>query len=252
DVIAGPIVGEDTSWHLQLPAARHEHLSDFRVALLSSLPWLPVDAEILAALDSCASTLHRGGCRVEIATPEGFGDFSNWYELFLKFLFVMMFIGEEERKRRPQAEAMYQTDDRFLKASADGIMASASDYIIWHSQRETYRAMWRAFFREWDIVLMPVNIVPAFPHTDTPYPQRMLTINGVTVPYSHQSAYAGIATLAGQPATAFPVGLTNNGLPIGLQAVGPYIEDRTPIRFASLVTHEVGGFRRPPDYDEHF
>ena len=46
DVIAGPAIGEDTSWHLQLPPARHERLSDFRVALLPPLLWLPVDAEI--------------------------------------------------------------------------------------------------------------------------------------------------------------------------------------------------------------
>jgi amidase len=42
------------------------------------------------------------------------------------------------------------------------------------------------------------------------------------------------------------------GLPIGLQAIGPYLEDYTPIRFAALVTRELGGFRRPPDYEEHF
>ena len=112
--------------------------------------------------------------------------------------------------------------------------------------------MWRAFFREWDVLLTPTNIVPAFSHTDAPYQQRTLAINGVTVPYSRQSVYAGIATLAGQPATTFPAGTTNDGLPIGLQAIGPYLEDRTPIRFAYLVTREFGGFRRPPGYDEHF
>ncbi len=249
DVISGPPVGEATSWHLQLPPARYERLADFRVALLPSLPWLPVDDEILATLDACATTLRRAGCRIETTIPEGFGDFSNWYELFLKLLFVMMFIGEDESKRRPQAEAMRQSGERYLQASADGIMASASDYITWHGQRETYRAMWRAFFQDWDIVLIPTDIVPAFPHTSVPYQKRTLTINGITVPYSRQSAYPSIATLAGQPSTAFPAGITSNGLPIGLQALGPYLEDRTPIRFASLVTRESGGFHRPPGYD---
>jgi amidase len=252
DVIAGPEVGEDTSWHLQLPPARHDRLADFRVAVLPPLPWLPVDAEILAAQDACVSALHRAGCHVETAAPEGFGDFSDWYELYLKLLFVMMFVGEQDHKRRQQADMMRLYGERYLKASADGIMAGASDYIIWHGQRETYRALWRAFFREWDVVLSPANIVPAFPHTEAPFQQRTLTIDGVTVPYSRQSAYAGIATLAGQPATAFPVGMTGTGLPIGLQAIGPYLEDYTPIRFASLVSRELGGFRPPPGYDEHF
>ena len=57
--------------------------------------------------------------------------------------------------------------------------------------------------------------------------------------------YPSVATLAGQPATAFPLGLTRAGLPIGLQAVGPYLEDRTPIRFTALTAQECGGFTRP-------
>jgi amidase len=61
--------------------------------------------------------------------------------------------------------------------------------------------------------------------------------------------YPAVATLAGQPATAFPVGFTRGGLPIGLQAIGPYLEDRTPLRFAALVARELGGFARPPGYD---
>jgi amidase len=252
DIIIGPEIGEETAWRLHLPPTRHERLADFRVAVLPPLPWLPVDAEILATQDACTSALRRTGCHVEVTAPEGFGDFSDWYELYLKLLFVMMFVGEQDHKRRQQAEMMRLSADRYLRASADGIMAGASDYIIWHGQREAYRALWRAFFREWDVLLTPANIVPAFPHTDAPFQQRTLTINGVIVPYSRQSAYAGIATLAGQPATAFPVGTTSTGLPIGLQAIGPYLEDYTPIRFAGLVTRDYGEFRCPPGYDEQF
>jgi amidase len=75
-------------------------------------------------------------------------------------------------------------------------------------------------------------------------------VNGVAVAYELQLVYPGVATLSGQPATAFPVGLTRGGLPIGLQAIGPYLEDRTPIHFAALLEREFGGFRRPPGYDD--
>jgi len=69
------------------------------------------------------------------------------------------------------------------------------------------------------------------------------------VPYEHGLAYPAVSTLAGQPATAFPVARSRGGLPIGLQAVGPYLEDLTPLRFAALLAREIGGFRKPAGYD---
>lgn len=60
--------------------------------------------------------------------------------------------------------------------------------------------------------------------------------------------YPAASTLAGQPATAFPVGRSPEGLPIGLQAIGPYLEDRTQIRFAALLAREIGGFVKPEGY----
>ena len=45
------------------------------------------------------------------------------------------------------------------------------------------------------------------------------------------------------------MGQTASGLPIGLQAIGPYLEDRTQIGVAALVAQEFGAFRRPPSYD---
>jgi amidase len=33
-----------------------------------------------------------------------------------------------------------------------------------------------------------------------------------------------------------------------VQAIGPYLEDHTPLRFAALVAQELGGFRPPPGY----
>ncbi|MEZ5296778.1 MAG: hypothetical protein R2697_11075 [Ilumatobacteraceae bacterium] len=49
------------------------------------------------------------------------------------------------------------------------------------------------------------------------------------------------AIFAGRPATAFPGGLDPRGLPLGLQAIGPYLEDRTTMRFAGQV-EEWNGF----------
>ena len=61
--------------------------------------------------------------------------------------------------------------------------------------------------------------------------------------------YPGLGNLTGLPATAFPAGLTRGGLPIGLQAIGPYLEDRTPIHFAALLASEWRAFQPPPGFE---
>jgi len=159
---------------------------------------------------------------------------------------------EEERQRR--VEIWKTRDDEFGQASLRGLRAGAAEYIGYFGQREQFRAAFRAFFREWDVLLAPITLGPAFPHVPKPYPpdakslHDTLEVGDRNVLYDLQLVYPGVATLAGQPATAFPLGLTRAGLPIGLQAIGPYLEDRTPIRFAGLVAREIGGFTPPPRF----
>jgi amidase len=42
------------------------------------------------------------------------------------------------------------------------------------------------------------------------------------------------------PATAAPIGRTRQGLPIGAQFIGPFLEDLTTIAFAGLLSDEFG------------
>jgi len=80
----------------------------------------------------------------------------------------------------------------------------------------------------------------------TPQRSRQLDIDGSKIPYYDQSAWAGIATLNGLPATTMPNGRSESGLPIGVQIIGGYLEDRNTIAFAGLIEREFGGFTPPP------
>jgi len=97
------------------------------------------------------------------------------------------------------------------------------------------RRRWTHLFEVFDIVLAPVMGVVAFAHDRADFNSRIHLIDGVETPYAAQIAWPGMATLANLPATAMPVGKTRAGLPIGLQAIGPYLEDYTTLAFASLV-----------------
>jgi amidase len=251
DVIAGPDLDEDVGWRLEMPRARHKNLADYRVAILPPISWVPVDDEIAAALDNLATSLGRFGAQVEETQPEVLGDLREYCRIYISIFSAISSIGRPDPDRRQEAEVIRRrTQDLMALAWAEGLEASASDYLIWFGQREEYRAGYRSFFEQWDVLLAPANVVNAFPHNDAPEPERQLDVNGELVPYGLQFVYPSLCNFSGLPGTAFPIGQTKLDLPIGLQAVGPYLEDRTSINFTSLVAREFGGFRRPGGYDE--
>jgi amidase len=110
------------------------------------------------------------------------------------------------------------------------------------------RAVWQAYFRTHDAFLLPTAFVPAFAHDHTPMGQRRLSTAGGARPYFDLSFWISFASLAGLPATTAPIGLTAGGLPVGIQILGPYLEDATPIDLASRLADLVGGFVPPPGY----
>jgi amidase len=241
DVISGPEVGEDVAWRLELPPARHEQLCDYRVAVLEPLDGLPMDDEIIEALERLAQGLDRAGARVHrVRAEEILGDLNRYYQLYYSMVYAVLnnaFHRTAPEELRKDAEVLRALGQRIHGGRYDltrGLVGVAVDYIDWHDQREQYRAAYRRLFRDWDILLAPITTVPTVPHSLAKEAQHL--------------QYPVLANLAGQPATAFPVGLTRDGLPIGLQAIGPYLEDRTLLRFAALVAREWGGYRPPPGY----
>jgi amidase len=132
-----------------------------------------------------------------------------------------------------------------------GVGLSHRDWLMADGGRARLRAQWRELFKAFDAVICPVMPTPAYPHDHSPdQATRHINIDGKDYPYSDQLAWAGIATLPGLPATAIPIGLSPEGLPIGVQIVGPWLEDRTPLKLAELIEREFGGFVPPPMFDD--
>jgi amidase len=254
-VLAGPDAGEDVAWRVELPPARRDRLADFRVAVLPAVPWLAVDDEITQALQDVAARLGRLGATVKEAQPDALGDHRAHHQLYRSLLSAMTSARETPEGRRKSIDMWKQSTDEFARAHLRGLEGAPGDFVLWGAQREGYRQAWRAFFRDWDVLLAPAINVLAYPHVERAWPRDdsdirlTLDVNGRAVPYFHGLVHPALSTVAGQPATAFPVGLSRGGLPLGLQAVGPYLEDLTPLRFAALLAREIGGFRKPPGYD---
>jgi amidase len=253
DVISGAEPGEDAAWEVRLPEARHTRLADFRVAVFPYLDWLPVSRAVREGMNRVVAATKAAGATVVDASPDGFGDLRDFHMLYQRLLRSVTSVELNDEGRRALLEVAANRGDDFDCSVADALNGRPADYIRWHGERERYRESYRQFFQKYDILLAPITLTPPFEHKESQRAGlddyfRTLDVDGVEVPYDYQVAYPGLATMCGQPATAFPAGLSEDGLPVGVQAIGPYLEDRTPIRFAGLIANEIGGFVPPPDY----
>lgn len=118
-------------------------------------------------------------------------------------------------------------------------------------KQENQQSKWASFFNEYDVLLTPVAPTVAFPHNHKePLINRRLNINGKKKPYLDNLAWISMATVSGLPATVVPIGLSESGLPVGIQIIGARLEDRTTIAFAKGLSNLVGGFKTPPGFIE--
>jgi amidase len=254
DVVAGPDPLEaGTAYKLALPPPRHGGLKDFRVLVVDTDPVMPTNSVVRAAIDGLASNLGKAGVRIERDSPL-LPDFAASSRLYMRML--MSFLGATfvpERLEAAQADvAQLKPDDVSLSAERlRGIVLSHRDWVLADGGRARLRAQWRELFKNFDAVICPVMPTPAYPHDHSPEQEkRCIDIDGKDHVYPDQLAWPGIATLPGLPSTAIPIGLSPEGLPVGVQIVGPWLEDRTPLRLAELIEREFGGFVPPPMFDD--
>lgn len=253
-VLGGAEVSEAVAWQLQLPAPRHNQLKDYRVAVFSPPEFVPLAPSIRQAHENLVSELRRHGCTVTQAQPDGF-DWDTLHELYLNLLGAMLGARAATPVREQRIESLIASGEQGAMRLAKGMQASVPQFFEWLGAREQIRAAWHEFFRSHDIFLAPAVMQNAYPHVPlegSPFiaaANDTIVVDGKTVPYGFQVFYPGLCTLPGLPSTAFPVGLDEDGLPIGLQAIGPYLEDHTAMHFVQcLETAGLSEFKPPKNY----
>jgi amidase len=250
DVIAGPDPLEGgKAYRLELRPPRHHALKDFRVLVIDSDPLLPTDKSVRGAIEKLATDLGKAGVTTARESPL-LPDFTASSRLYMRML--MSFLGAnfppEVYEGAQGGAAKLSPEDRSLAAERlRGIVLSHRDWVIAEGGRAHLRAQWRKLFESFDAVICPIMPTPAYPHDHSPEQEkRRIRIDETDHVYADQLAWPGVATLPGLPATAIPLGLSAEGLPVGVQIVGPFLEDRTPLQLAELIEREFGGFVPPP------
>ena len=251
DVIAGPDEPSAIAYRLALPAPRHRDLKRFRALLLDTHPLLPTAASIRTALDRLAGRLTASGCRLERSSPllPDLSLLARTYTLLLLSFFGADAPIETYRRIQELAAQIPPQDQSLASFRARGMALSHREWIAADRVRTGLAEQWRALFREFDVVLCPVMPTPAFPHDHgVDRRARRLRIDDADYPYDDQIVWASLATPTGLPAAVAPIERSDAGLPIGVQIIGPLLEDRTALEFARLIEREFGGFVPPPRF----
>jgi amidase len=249
-VLAGPDkMWDGIGYELALPEPRHDRLADFRVLLIDEHPLCPTAVSVRTALEELTQHLVKLGCTVVRASPK-MPDLEESTRTYIKFRWA--YFGTD---RSPDERALLDATAKALAINDQSLMASGlrsttMSFPAWVQTshvRDQLRAQWQALFQEVDVVLCPPMPTTAFPHDHSPLLTRRLDVDGKKIPYYDQIAWSTVATLTGLPATIAPISHDENGLPIGVQIIGGYLNDRTTIAFAGLLEREFGGFTRPPN-----
>jgi len=213
---------EDESQNMaELLPPRKQHFSDYRVAvwLTDTDPAAELDADVLATLQKIVEKLRDAGLDIdEEARPDIdlLKDRQIWLEIYYKMMGRALPLDEMTVERQKKQQAM-----------------------------------WAKFFDSYDVLLAPVSPTVAFPHDhEGGLLTRSLEIYGQEKPMLNNMAWTYMAVVSGLPATVAPVGLSDSGLPVGIQIIGARFEDRTTIAFARGLSKLSGGFVPPPGYED--
>ncbi len=245
EAIGGPEGDDAKAYRWSMPAPRHTKLREFRVGCGLDDPLCRVGSDVGAVLESAVGKIEKAGVRVDRGWPSGV-DFAKQLNTYLYLLYSVM----APRFPPPVQEAAKQAYRRDPNNILGAVLVEPHDrWSAETAKRFAARAVWEAYFHDHDVFLMPVAFVPAFPHDHSePFDQRKLDTPEGKRPYSDITPWIAMATLTGCPATVAPAGRTAAGLPVGIQIMGPYLEDATTIEFARLMAEVAGGFEPPKGF----
>ena len=248
DIMAGPVAREALGWQLNLAPADLQSLENCRVAIWATDQLAPVASEIEACAMALGARLEAAGATVSYdARPEI--DVHKAHNVYLTLMQATMASAQPAEEIARTAELVAQLDpgDQSMNAvNARAAVMSHREWIRYNFRRANLQRAWDAFFEDWDILICPQQIDTAFKHDHRPFEERSLMVDGIERPYWEGLFWSGLANGPYLPSTAFPAGMSTNGLPIGLQATSASYRDYRTIQFASLLEREFGGFSAPP------
>jgi amidase len=235
------------------PEQKRRDIKGARIALWDEEDGWPLALDVRDAVGRAAEALGDAGAVVEQAKPNIDGrDLMDFYN---NLLTPIITLGIPEQMMRG-FEAMRDADRALVAQGGDAARGAAFRLRASAPYHEVAAAMVRRqaakdkladFFTRYDAILMPITMVPPFPHLhEGGFADRVLTVDNVVEPYNGLLNWISVATALHAPSIAVPAGQTPQGLPVGVQLIGPWGGEDRLFDYGFAIEEQLGGFKRPP------
>lgn len=190
-----------------------------------------VDEDVAACVRSAVERLRRSGLRVDEADPEWPPGTSEQALMPLQLAGLAMLYGE-----RYAAKAWDVDPDIGAQIEA-GLRLTGTEVAQALQLREALYTVLAAFFRRYDLLLTPTTPVTAWP-LELLAPPR---IEGRAATPRGHAVFTPLFNHTYVPACSVPCGLDAQGLPVGIQVVGPRFSDAKVLALAARIEQQTEG-----------
>ena len=238
--------------YITLPKPRKKALRDFRIGVLLTHPTAEVDASVQSAIEALGRWCAKQKAKVDFKARPDF-DPAEAHRVF-----IAMVRAATSGRQSPEQFARWSKlaakrgaqDMSYEAQAARGNTLLHKDWLNLNERRHQMRLAWAEFFASYDVLLCPAAATPAFPHNQQGERwERMIDVNGKPQPSTTQMFWAGYSGMCYLPSTVAPIGFSKEGLPVGVQIVGPQYGDATTIELARLIEAGYCGFVRPGGFE---
>lgn len=215
--------------HVSIADSRNAGLSaERKIAAICEIGNHPIDPEIRSAFSSFADTVRTLGASVIEIDPPFDPDEST-------ALFMGLAAPGVARVTETLGSATDSLTEPIRALVKDGNRKTAADYVRTMDAVRAFRWKLADFFEKWDFMILPTAAALPWPRTQA----APSTIDGRTVGPRASAIYTTFVNVAGLPGINIPFAKSDDGLPIGMQIVGPIGSDRALIDLAEQLEVEV-------------
>jgi Asp-tRNA(Asn)/Glu-tRNA(Gln) amidotransferase A subunit family amidase len=206
---------------------------NLRIAFSSTLGYAKVQKDVMSLVENAVTSFEEMGYKIELwqGTLPDTGE--TWSKLINCDLYAQLY-HDLDKNREKMGKTLVNSLDQIKSFSID-------DFIKAQKVRTELNQIMGDLFERFDLLITPTMPTEAFAAKGPPPAE----IDGHPIPLLGAVAFTYPFNLSGHPAASVPAGLTKNGLPAGLQIIGPRQRD-------DLVLQASYAYEQMRPWDDHW